>query len=88
MKLIYWYVNDCSVCGADEAKVEQLARHYGVAFEKHDISAELAEASQQLIFAVPTITLMDGKKELHRQARIIDFLLLEKHLERIRYADH
>lgn len=88
MKVMYWYLNDCCVCSADEVRVAELAAQYDIPFEKKDIQANLAEASQRLIFVAPTVTLMMGDKEVHRQARIIDFLSLQKQLERGRDADH
>jgi len=71
--LLYIKSEGCSVCEADFPKVKEITdkNNYTSYYIQAD---EMAEAVGQLnLYTVPVIILFYNGKEIHRQARIIDF---------------
>ncbi|HHW79174.1 MAG TPA: thioredoxin family protein [Acholeplasmataceae bacterium] len=71
---------NCGVCHAVEARINQT---YPSKHNKLDIYYLTVEENpkfrgEHLIFTFPTILLFDGKKEIHRESRIIDFNKLDR----------
>lgn len=71
---------NCSVCHAIEDRINKT---YPNKYSKLDIYYLTIEESpnfrgQHLIFTAPTLILFDGKKEVHRESRIIDFSRMER----------
>lgn len=78
--LLYVMSEGCSVCHADFPRVDALAK-------KHEMESvqimvnEIPEAAGQLsLFTAPVVILFHKNKEMHRQARIINFEALEQRI--------
>lgn len=70
----------CSVCHAIEHRINNT---YPNKYKDLDIYYLTIEESpnfrgQHLIFTSPTLLLFDGKKEIHRESRIVDFTRMER----------
>jgi hypothetical protein len=76
-------MNNCSVCHSDMPKVEKIINDKN--FTAYHIEAsEIAEAVGQLsLFSVPVVILFYEGREIHRQAKIIDFDELNYRIEQI-----
>ena len=75
--LLYIKSEGCSVCEADFPKVKEITdkNNYLAYYIQAD---EIAEAVGQLnLYTAPVVILFYNGKEIHRQARIIDFSELE-----------
>ena len=75
--LLYTKSEGCSVCEADFPKVKEIIdkNNYTSYYIQAD---EMAEAVGQLnLYTVPVVILFYNGKEIHRQARIIDFSELD-----------
>ncbi|MFK8242449.1 MULTISPECIES: thioredoxin family protein [unclassified Facklamia] len=84
--LIYVSMENCSVCTADKPRVETLVNDVKIpAFE---IKAnEIPEAAGQFqLFTAPVVLLFYQGKEWHRQARIIDFDVLDYRMKQLMEA--
>ena len=81
--LLYVSMNNCSVCHSDMPKVEKSINDKN--FTAYHIEAtEIPEAVGQLsLFSVPVVILFYEGKEIHRQAKIIDFDELNYRIEQI-----
>ena len=75
--LLYIKSEGCSVCVADFPKVKEIADKNN--FTSYYIQAdEIPEAVGQLnLYSAPIVILFYDGKEIHRQARIIDFSELD-----------
>ncbi len=84
--LIYVSTAGCSVCHADYPKVQAIVDALEVpAYELR--ADQVQEAVGQLsLFAAPVVLVFFEGREIHRQARIIDFRLLEKKLQQVQSA--
>ena len=79
--VIYLSSADCGVCKADEPRVRELCEKYQLPEVSFDVK-DIPEAAGQLnVFSLPAAVLMYQGKEMHRQARIIDFRELEKRIQ-------
>jgi len=75
--LLYMKSEGCSVCVADFPKVKEIAdkNNYTSFYIQAD---EMAEAVGQLnLYTAPVVILFYNGKEIHRQARFIDFSELD-----------
>lgn len=81
--LLYVSMNNCSVCHSDMPKVEKIVNEQN--FPAYYIKAsEIPEAVGQLsLFSVPVVILFYEGREIHRQAKIIDFDELNYRIEQI-----
>lgn len=81
--LLYVSINNCSICQIDMPKVEKIVNEKN--FTAYYIEAsEIPEAVGQLIlFSAPVVILFYEGKEIHRQAKIIDFEELNYRMEQI-----
>ena len=81
--LLYVSMNNCSICHADMPKVEKIANEKN--FPSYHIEApEIPEAVGQLsLFSVPVVILFYEGREIHRQAKTIDFKELNYRMEQI-----
>ncbi|OOV75664.1 thioredoxin family protein [Mammaliicoccus fleurettii] len=81
--LIYVSSENCSVCKADHPIVQKMAENYQIpAYEI--VANQVPEAVGQLnLFTSPVVMLFYNQKEVHRQARIIDFDELQYRIEQI-----
>ncbi|WP_414044155.1 thioredoxin family protein [Macrococcus sp. EM39E] len=81
--VIYVMSEGCSVCHADLPKVERLLENYDIPSAKILVN-EIPEAAGQLsLFTAPVIILNAHGREFHRQARIIDFDVLDYRLSQL-----
>ena len=81
--LLYVMSENCSVCHADFPKVDVLAKKHNVDSVNIMIN-EIPEAAGQLsLFTAPVVILFYKNKEIHRQARIIDFEELEYRIKQL-----
>ena len=75
--LLYIKSDGCSVCEVDFPRVKEITdkNNYLAYYIQAD---EMAEAVGQLnLYSAPIVILFYNGKEIHRQARIIDFLELD-----------
>ncbi|WP_369711231.1 thioredoxin family protein [Leptotrichia sp. HSP-334] len=81
--LLYVSMNNCSICQIDMPKVEKIFNEQN--FTAYYIEgSEIPEAVGQLsLFSVPVVILFYEGKEIHRQAKIIDFEELNYRMEQI-----
>ena len=81
--LLYVSMNNCSICQIDMPKVEKIVNEQN--FTAYYIEAsEIPEAVGQLIlFSAPVVILFYEGKEIHRQAKIIDFNELNYRMKQI-----
>ncbi|OTN77395.1 hypothetical protein A5886_002495 [Enterococcus sp. 8G7_MSG3316] len=86
LALVYFSQPNCSICVADKPRARQLAEKYNVPFLTIDTVEEPATAAYFSVMTVPVVLVIANGKEVHREARIIDFRRLEKQLERYRTA--
>ena len=81
--LLYVMSENCSVCHADFPKVEALDKKYNLNSLNIMVN-EIPEAAGQLsLFTAPVVILFYKNKEIHRQARIIDFEELEYRIKQL-----
>ncbi|EGO2578216.1 thioredoxin family protein [Enterococcus faecalis] len=78
-----FHIKNCSVCTVDKPIVEKIAT-------KYEFPTYIAEAdkSPEIIgqlnaFSAPTIILYYEGKEIHRQAKIINFQEIEKRVRQV-----
>lgn len=82
--LLYVMSEGCTVCHADQPKVQQLVNQHDIDGYQITIN-DMPEAAGQLsLFASPVVILFNKGKEFHRQARIIDFNQLERSIEQLK----
>ena len=81
--LLYVSMNNCGVCEVDMPKVEKIVNEQN--FTAYYIEAsEIPEAVGQLsLFSVPVVILFYEGREIHRQAKIIDFNELNYRMKQI-----
>lgn len=81
--LIYVSSENCSVCIADHPIVQDIVNEYNIpAYEI--VANNVPEAVGQLnLFTSPVVMLFYNKKEIHRQARILDFNELRYRIEQV-----
>ena len=79
--LIYVSSENCSVCKADHPIVQKMVEDCDIpAYEI--VANQMPEAVGQLnLFTSPVVLLYYNQKEVHRQARIIDFDALQYRIE-------
>ena len=81
--LLYIKSEGCSVCEADFPKIKELVdkNNYLAYYIQAD---EISEAVGQLnLYTAPVVILFYNGKEIHRQARFIDFLELDYRIKQI-----
>ncbi|GAB1611987.1 MULTISPECIES: thioredoxin family protein [Bacillales] len=81
--LIYVSSENCSVCKADHPIVQDIVNEYNIpAYEI--VANDVPEAVGQLnLFTSPVVMLFYNEKEVHRQARILDFNELRYRIEQV-----
>lgn len=81
--LLYVSMNNCNVCHADMPKIEKIVKKKN--FLAYNIEAsEIPKAVGQLsLFSVPVVILFYEGREIHRQAKIIDFDELSYRMKQI-----
>lgn len=82
--LLYTTSPGCSVCHADYPKVEKIADAFNVPALHIDVKEVPEAAGQMNLFSSPTLILYFEGKEFHRQARIIDFDVLNYRIEQLK----
>lgn len=85
-KLFLLYVSNptCGVCKADFPKIKKIAEKENIKSYKIDATKVKKAVGQLSLFSVPDVLLFYEKKEIHRQARIIDFEELKFRIEQIK----
>lgn len=81
--LLYVMSEGCSVCHADYPKVDDLVDQYGVKGLTITVNDVPEAAGQLSLFTSPVVILFYKSKEIHRQARIINFEELEYRIEQL-----
>lgn len=74
---------NCAVCQAVRPRLGELADEYAVRLVSVDVAENPEIAGQLLVFAVPTVLVMQAGKELLRESRFIDFARLQRMLSLI-----
>ena len=74
-KLFLLYISspNCSVCKADFPKIIEIVERENIKSYKIDATKVKKAVGQLSLFSVPAVLLFYEKKEIYRQARIIDF---------------
>lgn len=86
VSLVYVHTKDCGVCVADRPRVEELSLRYNFpAYEIDPIEMPILRG-QWSLFTAPVVLLFWDGKEMHRQARIIDFRELEHRIVQLKQA--
>ena len=71
--LLYVSINNCNICQIDMLKVEKIVNEQNFTAYYIEVS-EIPEVVGQLsLFSVPVVILFYEGREIHRQAKIIDF---------------
>ncbi|UXR49236.1 thioredoxin family protein [Staphylococcus simulans] len=84
--LLYVMANGCSVCHADQPRVEKLVKQLEIPAAQIIVN-DIPEAAGQLsLFTTPVVILFNNGREFHRQARIIDFEQLERSMEQLKMS--
>ena len=85
-KLFLLYISNpsCSVCKADFPKIKEIAERETIKSYKIDATKVKKAVGQLSLFSVPAVILFYEKKEIHRQAKIIDFEELKFRIEQIK----
>lgn len=78
--LVYFSSPTCPVCGDDLLVVQRLAERYDYPLFHIRIEHAPDVGGQMMVLTAPTVLIMHGTKEYHRQSRFIDFLALEKRM--------
>lgn len=86
LAIIYFSQPNCSICLADKPRVKKLAETYTLPFYTINILDAPAIAANFSVMTVPVVLLVLKGKEVHREARIIDFRRFEKQIQRYRSA--
>lgn len=86
LTLIYASIPTCSVCFADEPRAEHLAQKHSVEIYHVDTLQTPMARGYLNLFAAPVIMLFYAGKELHRQAKFIDFKELEYRIVQLKDA--
>ncbi|UXR77389.1 MULTISPECIES: thioredoxin family protein [unclassified Staphylococcus] len=82
--LLYVMAEGCGVCHADFPRVDALAKKYDMNSIQIIVN-EIPEAAGQLsLFTAPVVILFYKNKEMHRQARIINFEELEQRISELK----
>ncbi|WP_207941242.1 hypothetical protein DOK78_001244 [Enterococcus sp. DIV2402] len=76
--LLYLSMPNCSVCHAVKPQVEQLFKNSSLPMFHLDANTHPEVASTFQVLTAPVILLFFEGKEVHRQARFIDFKKLEE----------
>ena len=83
--LLYVSINNCNICQIDMPKVEKIVNEQNFTAYHIIEASEIPEAVGQLsLFSVPVVILFYEGREIHRQAKIIDFEELNYRMEQIR----
>lgn len=85
--LLYTMSPNCSVCHADFPKIKKIATTNKLVSYKVDVSQIPLVMGQFNLFSSPTVILFFKGKEVHRQARIIDFEELTYRIEQIKESN-
>ncbi|MGN5882132.1 MULTISPECIES: thioredoxin family protein [Staphylococcus] len=84
--LLYVMAKGCSVCHADQPRVDALVNEIDVPGAQIIVN-DIPEAAGQLsLFTSPVVILFNRGREFHRQARIIDFDQLKRSMEQLKMA--
>ena len=84
--ILYFSQPNCSICLADKPRVQQLAQMHGIPFHSVNSLDKPAIAAHFSVMTVPVVLLIAKGKEVHREARIIDFGRLNKQMQRYQAA--
>lgn len=83
LMLVFSKTPNCSVCHADLPRVDEIATDYGLDAYLVDVSEHPLALGQLNLFSAPTVILFHEGREIHRQARFIDFLTLRYRIEQV-----
>lgn len=84
--ILYFGTEDCGVCHVDEPKVKEIALKNQIKVYKIDPLEISMSRGRFDVFISPVVTVYLDGKEIHRQARIIDFKELEYRILQIKEA--
>ncbi|WP_169871352.1 thioredoxin family protein [Shouchella patagoniensis] len=82
-KAIYIYQENCSVCHGLWPQVQPLFEQTSIPLAKVDATEVKEIAGKFLVFTVPTIIVLKGKREEIRESRFIQVAKLEDDLRRL-----
>lgn len=81
--LIFGKGTNCGVCHAVEQRINATFFDKYPKLDIYQLEVDISPKfrGQHLIFAVPTLLVFDGNKEIHRESRIVDFGKLQRLLD-------
>lgn len=71
--VLYVSTEDCGVCKSIYPKMMNTLKNFDVNVYSIDATEHQEIAGQLLVFSVPTIIVIDNKKEIYRESRFIQF---------------
>lgn len=86
LALLYLSQPNCSICVADKLRIQTLAQTQQLPLFTINTLAEPEAASLFSVLTVPVVLLFANGKEVHREARIIDFTRLTQQILRYQKA--
>lgn len=86
LAILYFTQPNCSICLADKPRIQHLAQMYGIPFHSINSLEKPAIAAHFSVMTVPVVLLIAKGKEVHREARIIDFGRLDRQMQRYQAA--
>lgn len=81
--LLYVSMKNCSVCHVDKPIVEKIVTDKNIKSYNLEVEKVQEAVGQLSLFAAPVVILFFEGKEIHRQAKIIDFKELEYRISQI-----
>ena len=81
--LFYAGTENCGICRADKPRIKKMAENWKISLCEIDPIEHPKIRAAYCLFTSPVIILFFDGKELHRQARIIDFKELEYRIKQL-----
>ena len=76
--MLYFSSNNCNVCQAVFPKLMDLVEAHSIKVVKINIDENVEIAGQFLVFTVPTVLIINDRREILRESRFIDFQKVER----------
>ena len=86
LALLYLSQPNCSICVADKPRIQKLAQSQPLPLFTINTLAAPEAATLFSVLTVPVVLLFANGKEVHREARIIDFTRLTQQILRYQEA--
>lgn len=81
--LVYVHTPTCGICLVDFPKILEMTNKMNLPLLKVDATQASQIVGQLEVFTIPAVILFNNNKEIHRQARIINFEELEYRIKQV-----